>query len=73
MWPPRSPNPSLPDIYLWEFLKDSVYKINPRTSEDREQSTEACILRMTQATLRRVASSMQERVNPCITEGDCHF
>jgi hypothetical protein len=31
LWPPRSPDLSPPDFYLWGFLKENVYKNNPQT------------------------------------------
>lgn len=30
-WPPRSPDLSPPDFFLWGFLKDKVYSNNPKT------------------------------------------
>ena len=33
-WPPRSPDLTPPDFYLWGHLKARVYRNNPRTIED---------------------------------------
>jgi hypothetical protein len=31
MWPPRSPDLSPPDFFLWGHLKDTVYSNHPHT------------------------------------------
>ena len=33
-WPPRVPNFSSPDFFLWGYLKDKVYKQEPTTREN---------------------------------------
>jgi hypothetical protein len=33
-WPPRSPDLTLMDYFLWEHLKEQVYTVPPRTIED---------------------------------------
>jgi hypothetical protein len=33
LWPPRSPDLSFCDFYLWGHLKGRVYKNNPRSTE----------------------------------------
>jgi hypothetical protein len=33
LWPPRSPDLTLPDFFLWGFLKERVYSNNPRSME----------------------------------------
>ena len=30
-WPPRSPDLTVPDYYLWGYLKDNVYRNKPKT------------------------------------------
>lgn len=32
-WPARSPEPSIPDIFLWGYLKEHVYAKHPQTVE----------------------------------------
>ena len=34
LWPPRSPDLTPPDFYLWGKLKGSVYGNNPRTMDE---------------------------------------
>jgi hypothetical protein len=33
LWPPRSPDLSICDFYLWGNLKEKVYQNNPRTAD----------------------------------------
>ena len=35
LWPARSPDMTHYDFYLWDRLKNAVYKTNPRTLEKR--------------------------------------
>jgi hypothetical protein len=60
LWPPRSPDLSPPDFYLWGFLKENVYKNNPHTLEEPKQNTELGISNVTTETLHRVASNMRK-------------
>jgi hypothetical protein len=39
-WPPRSPDLTLPDFFLLDFPKESVYSSNPRNSV---KSVNACL------------------------------
>lgn len=39
LWPPRSPDRTPPDFCLGGFLKDRVYRNNPRNMEDRKPNT----------------------------------
>jgi hypothetical protein len=70
LWPPRSPDLSPPDLYLWGFLKENMHKNNPQTLEELKQNTELCTSNVTAETLHWVASNMRKRVNVCIAEWD---
>jgi hypothetical protein len=34
LWPPQAPDLTPCDFYLWESLKDKVYKTNPHSLEE---------------------------------------
>ncbi|KAJ4427421.1 hypothetical protein ANN_25043 [Periplaneta americana] len=34
LWPPRSPDLTTPDFFLWGYLKDKVYATRPQTLDD---------------------------------------
>ncbi|PNF40234.1 hypothetical protein B7P43_G07073 [Cryptotermes secundus] len=63
LWPPRSPDLSPADFFLWGHLKGIVYKNNPPTLDD---------LRSLQV-LHRIASSMGKRARGCSAEQGSHF
>ena len=43
LWPPRSPDLTPPDFYLWGKLKGSVYADNPRTTDELKQKITSVI------------------------------
>jgi hypothetical protein len=71
--PPRSPDLSPPDFFLWSFLKDSVYRNEPRTMENLKRSITACIQEIDGLMLQRVAGNMMKRVEMCNTVNGQHF
>jgi hypothetical protein len=73
LWPPRSPDLSPPDLYLWGLLKENVYKNNPHTLEELKQNVELYISNVTAETLHRVVSNMRKRMNAFIAERGGNF
>jgi hypothetical protein len=59
MWPPKSPDLTSPDVFLWGLLKDRVYAAEIRN--------------ITEETLQRVTATMQTRVEACLLENGGHF
>jgi hypothetical protein len=43
LWPPRSPDLTPPDYFLWGYLKQVVYSNRPQTFEDLKQNIEVSI------------------------------
>ena len=66
LWPPRSPDLTPPDYFLWGYLKGRVYQNKPRTTDalkanitEEIQAVTADVLAMTvQNTARRVQSRL---------------
>ena len=66
LWPPRSPDLTPPDYFLWGYLKGRVYQNKPRTTDalkanitEEIQAVTADVLAMTvQNTARRVRSRL---------------
>jgi hypothetical protein len=52
LWPPRSPDLTPPDYFLWDYLKQAVYSNHPETIEDLKQNTEVAISNISQETLK---------------------
>lgn len=73
LWPPRSPDLTPPDFFLWGMLKNKVYANNPRTIEDLKRNIENGIAEITVDTLNNVFRNMQRRVDACLEQQGGHF
>lgn len=73
IWPPRSPDLSPCDYFLWGYLKGKVYENNPRTVQDLKNNIKRAVDEMPQSVLRRVSTSLCKRVNLCIQMDGGHF
>lgn len=72
-WPPRSPDLTPCDFFLWEYVKAEVYKVWPRTLEALKEAIEDVIVGIPQNMLRRVAENFFERLNMCIARQGRHL
>lgn len=75
MWPPRSPDFSPLDYYLWGRIKERLYHNGP-VFEDEEQLEN----RITQIAgeldadeIRRATQSIGRRLQACLDVGGVHF
>jgi hypothetical protein len=73
LWPPRSPDLTPPDCFLWGYLKQVVGSNRPQTIEDLKQNTEDAISNISQETLNKVLRNMMTRVNTCHAQNGSHF
>jgi hypothetical protein len=65
-WPPRSPDLTGPDFFLWRFLKDTVYRSNPRDLKQLKMNITRATEELNEGTLRKVARNVVKRVDKCI-------
>ncbi|GBN13848.1 hypothetical protein AVEN_151935-1 [Araneus ventricosus] len=65
-WPPRSPDPSLTDFFLWGYLKQQVYATPKPTLQDLQRRIMDACANVTPAMLNRVQRKIQARVQMCI-------
>jgi hypothetical protein len=72
-WPPRSPDLSICDYFLWGFLKSSVYHYKPRTLEELKGAIPVKVDQFDRAMLERVEANFRERLVKCIIENDRHL
>lgn len=72
-WPPRSPDLSPCDFFLWGYLKAEVYKVRPRTLEALKEAITDVVAGITQDMLRRVYENFFERLNMCIARQGRHL
>ena len=73
-WPPRSPDLTPCDYFLWGYLKDKVYRTPPQDINDlrRKIQLEADALRGNPELIRRVAREMRRRSDLCVLRNGGH-
>ncbi|GBO45124.1 hypothetical protein AVEN_267563-1 [Araneus ventricosus] len=72
-WPPRSPDLTPLDFFLWGHIKGQAYATPPPTLQDlRRLVTDACSS-VTPAMLHNVQREIQSRVQMCIVPYGEHF
>lgn len=67
-WPPRSPDLTVLDFYLWGKIKDIVYETRPTTREDMIHRIEIAINSIPRAEIETAVSSTRRRINSCILQ-----
>ena len=65
-WPPRSPDLSRCDFFLWGYLKSVVYKTNPSTVTQLKENIRAEISTISQSLCKRVFENMRVRLEECV-------
>jgi len=73
IWPPRSPDLSPPDFYVWGAAKANVYKDRPQSIQDLRMAITNYVSSIPQATLLVVSQNMQRRIGLCLTQKGHHF
>jgi len=72
-WPPRSPDLSVPDFFLWGYLKGKVYNNRPTDLHALKENIREEIAKLSEETLQAVMHSFLTRVHLCIQEGGGHL
>ena len=70
--PTRSPDLTSPDFFWWSYLKDAVYRSNPRDLKQLKMNITRAIEEVNEGTLRKVARNVVKRVE-CIEINGYHF
>lgn len=65
-WPPRSPDLSPLDFFLWGVIKNTVYSVKPRTLEDMRQRIQEAITAIDLELVIKVCQSVPSRLHACI-------
>ena len=73
LWPPRSPDLTPPDFYLWGKLKGLVYADSPRSIHNLKHNIRQVIADIRCEELHQVFSSLRRRVELCLQEDGSHF
>lgn len=65
-WPPYSPDLTVCDYFLGPYLKERVYKTNPRTLEELEESIHSVLDTIDADMIRRSVNSIIRQCEPII-------
>jgi hypothetical protein len=65
-WPPRWPDLTSPDFYLWGETKSEVHRDRPRTLSELKTTITAYVRNISQADLHKVFANKIKRVKACI-------
>lgn len=72
-WPPRSPDLTPMDFYVWGRIKSMVYSSEPTTKENMKQRVRAAFSSLGAAEIRRATQSVSDRVQKCLAANGHQF
>lgn len=72
-WPPRSPDLTPLDFFLWGYVKSKVYLHKPANTEELKNRIREEILQITPEVISNVLESYVNRLAFCQEVGGCHF
>jgi len=72
-WPPRLPDLSMYDFFLWGYLKSRVYEGKPQTLEEMKGAIRKQIGMINQKLLERVVANFRGRLQMCILQNGHHL
>lgn len=72
-WPPRSPDLSTCDFFLWGYLKDRVYSHRPRTLAELKEKIRQEVATINGELMTRVMADFMRRLENCIQEDGHHL
>jgi len=73
LWPPRSPDLTPPDYFLWGYLKGRIYQNKPRTIDALKANITEEIQAVTADVLARTFQNMARRVQSYLDANGGHF
>lgn len=65
-WPPRSPDITKPDFFLWGYVKERVYEEQPTTADDMRNRIREAFRSITPEMLENVNRNFANRVRHCL-------
>ena len=72
-WPPRSPDLSACDFFLWGYLKSKVYVNAPNSLQDLRRNIERKIQKISRKTQQKVMSNFVWRLQECVRMNGGHL
>lgn len=72
-WPPRSPDLTACDFFLWGYLKSKVYHSRPATTEELKAKIQEAITEIPLEMLRRTMQNFTKRLQECLRRDGAHL
>lgn len=73
LFPPRSPDLTPADFFLWGYVKDKVFANNPKTLDDLKSAIASCVNSINREMLMKVSSNIVKRAHICRSQNGGHF
>ena len=74
IWPPRSPDLSIPDFWLWGQIRDNLYKApRPKSLQDLKARLTYLLENVDKASIQKAYQSFVRRCELCIQQDGGHF
>ena len=72
-WPPRSPDLTPPDFFLWGYLKDRVFKNNPKDIPELKKAVASAIKTISPEVCSNVIEEVRKRAELCMMRKGAHL
>ena len=72
-WPPRSPDLSPLDFFLWGFLKEVIFKRKPVSVPKLKDFIVQTVATVEEETLQNAMENFVMRIHKCMAENGGHF
>lgn len=72
-WPPRSPDLTIPDFWLWGHMKECIYSKNPQTMDQLKREIENYFANLNIQFLKSCYCSFLHRCQVCADNDGGHF
>jgi len=72
-WPAPSPDLTVPNFFLWGFLKDRMFRKRIMTNQELKQAIVDEIAAIDEGLLRRVYSNFQTHLQQCVDVNGGHL
>jgi len=72
-WPPRSPDLTICDFWLWSFVKDNVYRSRPATVQEMRDSIEISLTNIPTEMIQACYREFVKRCEVCLQEEGRHI
>ena len=73
IWPPYSPDLSPLDFFLWGYIKDKIYKTNPKTIDELKEAISESFRSIPAGMINRAIGSFERRLRMLIVSQGQHI